>query len=185
MENTWYAAACVRVRIHEYTNTRIHEYTNTRIHEYTNTRIHEYTNTRIHGRVPQSPCRHLVRDHFSRHVNQFLGRLLLLVVPNIAHRAIIIPVFFGTRLISPLPELKCSMVFHKVSEVGVCKCVQHLPSFPKYRSHSIISRTPNSDRQSLRFKFPLDWIRRHPAYDSSYILRMHMPDCQILQKSRK
>ena len=46
--------------------------------------------------------------------------------------------------------------------------------FPDYRSHSIISCTPNSDRQPLRFKNYSLLDQETPACDSSYILCMHM-----------
>ena len=57
---------------------------------------------------------------------------------------------------------------------------------PNYRSHSIISRIPNSDHQSLHFKNYI-WLDYETlGCDSLYILRMHMHVLQlILQKSQE
>ena len=54
-------------------------------------------------------------------------------------------------------------------------CRFEVPYFPDYKSHSIISHTTNSDRQSLGFKTNPQLDQETPACDSSYILRMHMP----------
>ena len=61
-----------------------------------------------------------------------------------------------------------------------------VPYFADYRSHSIISHTPNSDSQSLCFKNYPQLDQETPVCDSLYILRMHMHVwLSILQKNKQ
>ena len=53
---------------------------------------------------------------------------------------------------------------HKIPFYGSLITIK-VPYFPNYRLHSILSRTPNSDRQYLRFQ-----DQETPECDSSYII---------------